>query len=73
MNSIILKTKFWHLLIFEFIWWCIGLYVSSNIFKYDFVVSIFIGTISGMVITVIVTTILILIDDYRWERYIKNQ
>jgi hypothetical protein len=73
MNSIILKIKFWHLLIFEFTWWCICSYICSNIFKHDFVVVIFICTISSMVITVITLTILILIDDYRWKRYIKSQ
>lgn len=73
MNSIILKIKFWHVLAFEFIWWCVGSYVWSNVFKYDLDVAIPIGAISSMAITVIVITILILIDDYRWKRYIKSQ
>ena len=73
MNSIILKIKFWHLLIFEFIWWGIGLCVCSNIFKYDLNVAISIGAIFGMAIMVIVMVILILIDDYRLKRYNKSQ
>ena len=73
MNPIILKIKFWHLLIFEFTWWCIGSYVCSNIFKYDLDVAIPIGAMSSVAITAIVVVILILIDDYHWERYIKSQ
>ena len=69
MNPIILKIKFWHLLIFEFTWWCIGSYVCSNIFKYDLDVAIPIGAVCGMTIMVIVMVILILIDDYRLKRY----
>jgi hypothetical protein len=73
MNPIILKIKFWHLLIFEFTWWCICSYVCSNIFKYDLDVAIPIGAMSSVAITAIVVVILILIDDYRWKRYIKSQ
>lgn len=73
MNSIILKIKFWHLLIFEFIWWGIGLCVCSNVFKYDLDVAIPIGAISSMVITIIVMVILIIIDDYRLKCYNKSQ
>lgn len=73
MNSIILKIKFWHLLIFEFIWWGIGLCVCINIFKYDLGVAIPIGAMFGMTIMVIVMVILILVDDYRLKRYNKSQ
>ena len=73
MNSIILKIKFWHLLIFEFIWWGIGSCVCTNIFKYDLDVAIPIGAMFGMTIMVIVMVILILVDDYRLKRYNKSQ
>ena len=73
MNSIILKIKFWHFLAFEFIWWCVGSYVCTNIFKYDLGLAIQTGAVFGMTITVIVAVILILIDDYRLERYNKSQ